>query len=70
MATFRKFKNSFKGNITEDIWINIDHIVTVFESLDADPETNEMKPSVTLFSKEGMNWQVDEPMSEVQKKLI
>tara|TARA_B100000900_G_C20462884_1_gene668050 strand:- start:133 stop:345 length:213 start_codon:yes stop_codon:yes gene_type:complete len=70
MANFVKFKNSFKGNITEDIWINIDHIVTAFESIDANAETNEMKPSVTLFSKEGMNWQVDEPMSEVQKKLI
>ena len=33
MATFRKFKNAFKGNITDEIWINIDHIVSVFESI-------------------------------------
>ena len=69
MATFRKFKNAFKGNLTEDIWINIDHIVTVFESLNANTETNEMKSSVTLFSKDGMNWQIDEPINEVARKL-
>ena len=28
-----------------------------------------MKPSVTLFSKDGMNWQVDEPINEVARKL-
>ena len=69
MAAFRKFKNSFKGNITDDIWINIDHIVSVFESVEPDSDTNELKSSVTLFSKDGVNWQIDEPISEVIGKL-
>jgi len=69
MATFRKFKNAFKGNITDEIWINIDHIISVFESLNTDNETNEMETSVTLFSKDGMSWQVKEPISEVSRKL-
>lgn len=69
MATFRKFKNAFKGNITDEIWINIDHIVSVFESINPDDETNEMQSSVTLYSKDGMNWQVDEPINEVARKL-
>ena len=54
MATFRKFKNAFKGNMTDEIWINIDHIISVFESLSTDNETNEMETSVTLFSKDGI----------------
>ena len=69
MATFRKFKNAFKGNITDEIWINIDHIVSVFESINPDDETNEMQSYVTLYSKDGMNWQVDEPINEVARKL-
>ena len=69
MATFRKFKNAFKGNMTDEIWINIDHIISVFESLSTDNETNEMETSVTLFSKDGMSWQVDEPINEVARKL-
>ena len=31
MATFRKFKTAFKGNLTDDIWINIDHIISVLK---------------------------------------
>ena len=69
MANFVKFKNFFKGNVTEDIWINIDHITTAYESLDVDVETNKMKPSVTLFSKEGLDWQVDDSINEVAEKL-
>ena len=69
MATFRKFKNAFTGNVTDDIWINIDHIASVFESINPQDETNEMKPCVTLYSKEGTSWNVDEPISEVARKL-
>lgn len=69
MATFRKFNNAFKGNVTDDIWVNIDHIITCFETLETDDETNELRPFVTLFSKDGMSWQVDEPINEVARKL-
>jgi hypothetical protein len=69
MATFRKFKNAFKGNATDEIWLNIDLIISVFENIETDPKTNEVKSSVVLYSKEGLNWQVDEPINEVVRKL-
>lgn len=69
MATFKKFKNNFKGNVKDDIWINLDHIISAFESLNVDTETNDMKPTVTLFSKDGLSFQIDEPISDVIMKL-
>ena len=69
MATFIKFKNQFKGNVSDDIWINIEQITSVFESISSNSETNEIQPSVTLFAREGLSWQIEESLSVVIVKI-
>tara|TARA_B100000902_G_C27132093_1_gene824168 strand:+ start:631 stop:930 length:300 start_codon:yes stop_codon:yes gene_type:complete len=69
MATFRKFKNHFKGNVGLDIWINVDHIITVYESISSETDTNSIQPTVTLYSESGQSWLVDDSIDEVVEKL-
>jgi len=68
MANFVKFKNSFKGNVTDEIWINVDRICTFFATLKTD-ENNEMTTVTTLYAGQEGSWEVDDSIEEVYKKI-
>jgi hypothetical protein len=68
MANFVKFKNSFKGNVTDEIWINVDKIYTFFATLSTDAN-NEMKTVTTLYAGQEGNWEVDDSIEDVYKKI-
>jgi hypothetical protein len=58
------FTNSFKGNATDSIAINPDHVISVFEIL------NEEDDTVTAIYGIGNNtWTVEEPYLEVVARL-
>ena len=68
MANFVKFKNSFKGNVTDEIWINVDRIYTFFSTLKTD-KNNEMTTVTTLYAGQEGSWEVDDSIEEVYKKI-
>ncbi len=68
MANFVKFKNSFKGNVTDEIWINVDQIYTFFATLSTDAN-NEMKTVTTLYAGQEGNWEVDDSIEDVYIKI-
>jgi len=58
------FTNSFKGNASDSIAINPDHVISVFEIL------NENEEKVTAIYGIGNNtWTVEEPYYVVVAKL-
>jgi len=58
------FTNSFKGNASDSIAINPDHVISVFEIL------NEEEEKVTAIYGIGNNtWTVEEPYLDVVAKL-
>jgi hypothetical protein len=58
------FTNSFKGNATDSIAINPDHVISVFEIL------NEEEEKVTAIYGIGNNtWTVEEPYLEVVSRM-
>ena len=65
MANFVKFKNSFKGNVTDEIWINVDRIYTFFATLKTDAN-NEM---TTVDAGQEGSWEVDDSIEDVYKKI-
>tara|TARA_B100001778_G_C18492103_1_gene585543 strand:+ start:242 stop:478 length:237 start_codon:yes stop_codon:yes gene_type:complete len=68
MANFVKFKNSFKGNVTDEIWINVDRIYTFFATLKTDAN-NEMNTVTTLYAGQEGSWEVDDSIEDVYKKI-
>ena len=68
MANFVKFKNSFKGNVSDEIWINVDRVYTFFATLKTDAN-NEMTTVTTLYAGQEGSWEVDDPISDVYKKI-
>ena len=68
MANFVKFKNSFKGNVSDEIWINVDRVYTFFATLKTD-ENNEMTTVTTLYAGQEGSWEVDDSIEEVYKKI-
>ena len=66
MAYF--FHDSFKGNVTDEIWINVDKIYTFFATLSTDAN-NEMKTVTTLYAGQEGNWEVDDSIEDVYIKI-
>ena len=52
------FTNAFKGNASDSLAINPDHVVSVFESLWTNPDTNELGQVTNIFGVTGTSWQV------------
>ena len=63
------FTNAFKGNPTDSIAINPNHVVSVFEGMMTNHETNEVVDVTNIFGVSGVTWQVEENMLTVVARL-
>jgi hypothetical protein len=63
------FKNLYKGNASESIAINPNHVVSVWEAVYVNPETNEVTTTTNLFTITGQTFQIDESFLEVCARL-
>ena len=63
------FKNLYKGNASESIAINPNHVVSVWEAIYVSPETNEVTTTTNLFTITGQTFQIDESFLEVCARL-
>jgi hypothetical protein len=66
---FKFFTNAFKGNATDSIAINSDFVITVFEGIYTDEETNELKTVTNIYAGSNGNWQVEEDYLTVVARL-
>lgn len=67
--TLKYFTNAFKGNPSDSIAINPDHVVSVFEGMWTNHETNEVVDVTNIFGVTGATWQVEEDMFTVVARL-
>ena len=67
--SLKYFTNAFKGNRTDSIAINPDHVMTVFEGIYTDHENNEVMDVTNIFGVTGTTWQVEENMLTVVARL-
>jgi hypothetical protein len=63
------FKNAFKGNPTDSIAINPDHVITVFEGVNTNHDTNEVQTVTNIYGATGQTWSVEEDMVTVVARL-
>lgn len=63
------FKNAFKGNASDSIAINPAHVVSVWEAVYVNPDTNEVSTTTNIFGLNGNTWQIDEPLLDVVARL-
>ena len=63
------FKNLYKGNASESIAINPNHVVSVWEAVYVSPETNEVTTTTNLFTITGQTFQIDESFLDVCARL-
>lgn len=63
------FTNAFKGNATDSISINPNHVVSVFETVFTNPETNKVDSVTTIFGITGTSWQVTDSYLDVVARL-
>ena len=63
------FKNLYKGNASESIAINPSHVVSVWEAVYVNPETNEVTTTTNLFTITGQTFQIDELFLDVCARL-
>ncbi len=63
------FKNLYKGNASESIAINPSHVVSVWEAVYVNPETNEVTTTTNLFTITGQTFQIDESFLDVCARL-
>ena len=63
------FKNLYKGNASESIAINPNHVVSVWEAIYVSPETNEVTTTTNLFTITGQTFQIDESFLDVCARL-
>ena len=63
------FTNVFKGNPTDTIAINADNVMTVFEGVNTDHDTNEVQTVTNIFGVTGQTWSVEEDMATVVARL-
>ena len=63
------FKNLYKGNASESIAINPNHVVSVWEAVYVNPETNEVTTTTNLFTITGQTFQIDESFLDVCARL-
>jgi len=66
---FKYFTNVFKGNASDSIAINPDFVVTVFETLWTNPDTNELGQVTNIYAGVEGSWQVEEDMLTVVSRL-
>ena len=63
------FTNVFKGNASDSIAINPDHVISVYESVSTVSESDEKEWVTVIFGVTGASWQVEEDMATVVARL-
>lgn len=63
------FTNAFKGNATDSIAINPNHVMSVYESIFTNSETNEVNSVTIIFGITGTSWQVTDSYLDVVARL-
>jgi hypothetical protein len=63
------FTNAFKGNSSDSIAINPNHVVSVYESIFTNSETNEVNSVTIIFGVTGNSWQVTDSYLDVVARL-
>ena len=67
--SFQIFTNVYKGNSSDSIIINTDHVLSVYEATYPNSETGEDENVVNLYTINGNTYQVTESFGEVLNKL-
>ena len=65
MNKFIKLTNNFEKFKGNPIYINVDHIVAVYDDMDA----NGMTRTIVFGSVNGIMWDVEEPVSKIIKMI-
>ena len=63
------FTNAYKGNPSDSIAINPNHVITVFEGMITNPDTNEIGSITNIFAGQNGSWQVEEDYLTVIARL-
>ena len=63
------FTNSFKGNASDSIAINPRYVVSVFETIKTNQETNDIQQVNTIYANNGVAWEVEEDYLTVVSRL-
>ena len=63
------FTNAFKGNASDSIAINPNHVMSVYESVFTNPETIEVNSVTIIFGVTGNSWQVTDSYLDVVARL-
>jgi hypothetical protein len=63
------FTNAFKGNASDSIAINPQHVITVFETVLTNHETNEISTVTNIYAGQNGSWQVEEDYLTVVARL-
>lgn len=63
------FTNAYKGNASDTIALNSDQVVSVFEAVFTNPDTNELIDVTNIFVLTGTVYSVEEPILEVVSRL-
>jgi hypothetical protein len=63
------FKNAYTGNASSSIAINPAHVMSVWETMYVDEQTNATTVITNIFGITGQTWQIDEPLLEVVARL-
>jgi hypothetical protein len=62
------FENAFEGNATNNIAINSEKVISVYETLDP-LDKKKKKLFTAIYAGPDLTWTVKEPLNEVIKKL-
>ena len=63
------FTNAFKGNPSDSIAINSVNVMTIFEGINTDHDTNEVQTITNIYGTTGQTWSVEEDMATVVARL-
>ena len=63
------FTNLFKGNASDSIAINPSFVITVFETMFTNAETNEVTTTTNIYAGQHGSWQVEEDYLTVIARL-
>jgi len=67
--SFQIFTYAYKGNSSDSIIINTDHVLSVYEATYPNSESGEEESVVNLYTVNGNTYQVTESFGEVLNKL-
>ena len=63
------FTNAFKGNPSDSIAINSVNVMTIFEGINTDHDTNEVQTITNIYGTTSQTWSVEEDMATVVSRL-